>query len=82
MNHSKNDRDVRGLDGFHVDYCFPGDEFGHRLTILVDVERYSGMKAGIVVPSKGSTGSFAARRVVQLITRTPTSSPRVTRNQP
>ena len=66
-NHTKKDRDVRGLDEFHVDYCFPGDEFGHRLSVLVAVEKYSGMKASVVVPSKGSTGAFAARKVVELM---------------
>ena len=50
-----------------MDYCFPGDEFGFKLTILVVVERYSGMKASIVVPTKGADGSFAARQAIELI---------------
>ena len=45
MNHSKQDRTERGIDEFPMDYCFPGDEFGFRLAILVLVEKYSGMKA-------------------------------------
>ena len=32
MNHSRQPREERGLDEFHLDYWFPGDEFGHRLT--------------------------------------------------
>ena len=32
-----------------MDYCFPGDEFGFKLAILVVVEKYTGMKASIVV---------------------------------
>ena len=46
---------------------FPGDEFGFKLTILVVVEKYSGMKMTAVVPTKGSTGEFAAKRVIELI---------------
>ena len=44
-----------------MDYCFLGDEFD-RLT-----ERYTKMKKAVVVPSKGSTGSYAARMVIELI---------------
>ena len=67
MNHTRVNTDERGLDEFHMDYCFPGDEFGFKLVILVVVERYTGMKASIVVPRKGSTGNFAARRAIELI---------------
>ena len=38
---------------------------GHKLTILVGVERYSGMKMCSVVPTKGATGAFAARKVIE-----------------
>ena len=58
---------VEGIPEYHLDYCFPGDEMGQRLTILVAVERYSRMKKVVVVPSKGSTGMYAARMVLQLI---------------
>ena len=67
MNHSKQDRIEQGIDEFHLGYSFPGDEFGFKLVILVLVEKYSGMKASVVVPKKGSTGSFAARRAIELI---------------
>ena len=67
MNHMKSEKEERGIDEFHMDYCFPGDEFGFKLTILVVVERYSGMKASIVVPTKGSDGSFAARQAIELM---------------
>ena len=50
-----------------MDYCFPGDEHENRLTVLVVVERYTKMKKAVVVPSKGSTGSYAARMVIDLI---------------
>ena len=64
MNNTKTDKEERGIDEFHLDYCFPGDEFGLKLTILVAVEKYSGMKASIVVPTKGADGSFAARQAL------------------
>ena len=57
----------RGVDEFHLDYCLPGDEMGHKLTILVGVERYSGMKMCLVVPTQGVTGAFAARKVIELV---------------
>ena len=58
---------VEWIPEYHLDYCFPGDEMGQRLTILVAVERYSRMKKAVVVPSKGSTGMYAARLVLELI---------------
>ena len=56
-----------GIPEYHMDYCFPGDDIEHKLTILVVIERYSKMKRAIVVPNKGSTGSYAARMVVDMI---------------
>ena len=40
---------------------------GHKLTILGGVERYSGMKMCSVVPTKGATGAYAARKVIELV---------------
>ena len=40
---------------------------GYKLTILVAVERVSGMKMASMVPTKGATGAFAARRVIELM---------------
>jgi hypothetical protein len=60
-------KEERGLDEFSVDYCFPGDEFGHKLVVLVAVERHTGMKMGVTVPRKGSTGHYAARKVADLM---------------
>ena len=65
--HRKRDGHEQGLPEYHMDYCFPGDECDQRLTVLVVVERYSKMKKAVVVPSKGSTGSYAARMVIELI---------------
>jgi hypothetical protein len=52
---------------YHLDYCFPGDEDGQKLTVLVAIERHSKMKKSVVVPSKGSTGRYAARMVLELV---------------
>ena len=64
----KGDREQQGIPEYHLDYCFPGDEFDHRLTVLVAIEKYTKMKKAVVVPCKGSTGSYAAKMVVELIT--------------
>ena len=66
MGHRKQSREVKGLAEYHFDYCFPGNELGFKLSILVAVEKYSGMKMCTVVPTKGATGMFAARRVIDL----------------
>ena len=58
---------VERIPEYHLHYCFPRDEMGQLLTILVAVERYSRMKKAVVVPSKGSTGMYAARMVLELI---------------
>ena len=62
----KGDQEGLGIPEYHMDYCFPGDEFD-RWTVLVVIERYTKMKKAVVVPSKGSTGSYAARMVIELI---------------
>jgi hypothetical protein len=52
-----------------MDYCFPGDDKNHMtvLVVLVVEERYTKMKKAVAVPSKGSTGNFATRMVLDLI---------------
>lgn len=59
--------DQQGLPEYHMDYCFPGDEFDHKLIVLVVIEKYTKMKKAVIVPSKGSTGSYATRMVMDLI---------------
>ena len=49
-----------------MDYCLPGDEHGERLTVLV-IKVYTKVKKAVVVPNKGSTGSYAAGTVNELI---------------
>ena len=56
-----------GLSKLSFDYCFPGDEFGFKLTIFVGRERTTGMSMGTVVPMKGSSGRFVVDKVVELL---------------
>ena len=50
-----------------MDYCFPGDEFGYKLTVLGSIEKLTGMKFGTAVPTKGSSGKFAVDKVLDFI---------------
>lgn len=67
LDHRKDVREHRGLPEFAFDYCFPGDEFGYKLTILVGRERTTGMTMATVVPEKGSKGKFVADKVLEFI---------------
>ena len=62
----RQDEHEQGIPEYHLDYCFPGDDKNH-MTVLVVVERYTKMKKAVAVPSKGSTGNFATRMVMDLI---------------
>ena len=66
MDHRRRISEEQGIPEYHVDYCFPGDEDGQKLTVLAVVEKHSKMKM-VVVPSKGSTGRYAANMVLELI---------------
>ena len=74
-DHRRQPHAERGVDEFHLDYCFPGDEMGHKLTLLVRLERCSGMKMCSVVPTKGATRAFAARKVIELVEYNPKDGP-------
>jgi len=68
MDHKKKkDTNEQDIPEYHLDYCFPGDEEGEKLTILVVIEKETKMKKAVVVPSKGSTGRYAAKMVLELI---------------
>ena len=79
LDHRKAVDGERGLNEYSFDYCFPGDEFGHRLTVLVGRERMSGTTMATVTPSKGGSGKFMTARNVA--TRLETSSSRRTRKR-
>ena len=55
------------MSEYHFDYCFPGDEFGFKLTILVGRERVGGMCMATVVPTKGTNGMFESEKVMEFI---------------
>ena len=57
----------RKLSEYCFDYCFPGDEFGYKLTVLVGVERMTGMKFATAVPVKGSSGKFAVDKALEFV---------------
>lgn len=65
MAHRRQEDKTRTMPEVHVDYCFVGSasDAGTLLTILVAVDRDSRMTMSAVVPRKGSTGAFAARRL-------------------
>ena len=62
-------RDVGAIPEIHVDFCFPGSVVGNgqNLTVVVARDRDSRMMLSEVVPTKGSTGLFAASRVACFI---------------
>ena len=59
MDHRKAVGDERGVSEYAFDYCFPGDELGFKLTVLVGREKVTGMFFATSVPTKGSIGRFA-----------------------
>jgi hypothetical protein len=65
LDHRRDARGPRGLPEFSFDYCFPGDEFGYKLTILIGRERTTGMTMATVVPEKGSKGKFVSDKVME-----------------
>ena len=68
LDHRKSAEEERGLNEFSFDYCFPGNEFGFKLTVLVGRERASGMTMATVVPMKGSMGKFTVDKVLHFMT--------------
>ena len=66
-DHRKSTQEERGLSEYSFDYCFPGDELGCKLTVLVGRERVTGMYSGTAVPMKGSMGQFVIDKVMDTI---------------
>ena len=67
MSHKRREVEESTVPEYHLDYCFPGDEDGNKLTVLAVVERHSMMKRAVVVPANGSTGRYAAKMVMELL---------------
>ena len=66
-DHRKEVGKERGLSEYSFDYCFPGDELGCKLTVLVGRERTTGMYSATAVPMKGSMGYFTVERIKDAI---------------
>ena len=67
MDHRKSLQEPRGLSEHSLDYCFPGDEFGHKLVVRGGRERVTWMTMGTAVPTKGASGKFASDRAVNFM---------------
>ena len=63
----KSTQEERGLSEYSWDYCFPGDELGCKLTVLVGRDKVTGMYAATTVPMKGSMGQFVIDKVMDTI---------------
>ena len=63
-DHRITDRD-RTVSEYCLDYCFPGDEFGFKLTVLVGKERLTKNWMATAVPTKGASGKFGVDKVLE-----------------
>ena len=52
---------------YSFDYCFSGDEFGYKLTILSGKEKVTGMNFATAVPTKGASCKFASDKTVEFM---------------
>ena len=60
MPHRRDKGEVRILPEYSWDYCFPGDEFGHKWTVLVGRERETRTVMATTVPNTWGIGRFAS----------------------
>ena len=67
LDHRKAVEDERGVSEYAFEYCFPGDEFGHKLVVLAGRERVTGMYFATAVPTKGSIGRFLVDKALDFI---------------
>ena len=67
LDHRKSAEEPRGLSEYAFDYCFPGDEFGFKLTVLSGNEKFTGMHFSTAVPTKGASGKFASDKTVEFM---------------
>ena len=63
LDHRKVVTEDRGVSEYAFDYCFPGDEFGYKLTILAGRERLTGLNFA----TEGSSGSLAVDKALDFI---------------
>ena len=62
LDHQKAPDTERGLNEYSFDYCFPGNELGYKLTVLVGRERTSRTAMASVIPSKVAPGDLRPTR--------------------
>ena len=67
LDHRRAVEDDRRIREFAFDYCFPGNEKGFRVTILVGRERVTGMTMASVVPVKGTSGQYSVIKALEFI---------------
>ena len=67
MQHLSTEGKERQLPEYAFDYCFPGDEFGYKWTVLVGKERLGEGVMATAVPQKGSVGMFAIDKVLEFV---------------
>ena len=67
LDHSQVGDKERTMSEYSFDYCFPGDEFGFKWTVLVGKERKSKMWMATAVPMKGSSGRFSVDQCIDFI---------------
>ena len=67
LDHRKALDEVRGVSEYAFDYCFPGDELGFKMAVLIGRERITGAYFATAVPQKGSLGRFAVDKAVDFI---------------
>ena len=67
LDHRKAVDEERGVSEYAFDYCFPGDELGFKLVVLVGHERITGMQFATAVPTKGSIGRFATGKAIDFM---------------
>ncbi len=67
MDHVQSSDTERLVSEFCLDYCFPGDEFGHKLTVLSGSGRLSGAEMSTAVPMKGTSGKFSIVQILEFM---------------
>ena len=65
--HKKSENDPHGLPEYSWDYCFPGDEFGFKWTILVGKEKMSKSVMATAIPDKGGGNRFAVDQCMEFL---------------
>ena len=76
MDHRKSSGGPTGLSEYAIDYCFSGDDFGLKVTILNGREAATGMNFCTAVPTKRASGKVASDKAGNLWRRQETGRPK------